>query len=98
MNTIEALLVEYFDLKTADKTIRAERNEYLKRHECGNKDSFDAGIPYDCINRMMDGNMSPLCDICTQRNLWYSRLQTNSHRRGQIMRRLKRLVTARVTS
>jgi len=96
MTGIEALLVEYFALKDEDRAIRAERNAYMKDHTCTNTDRTYAGEDggdYDCITRRIDGHAGALCDVCEQRNLWYSRRHTMSIRRGQIMRRLKRLVT-----
>lgn len=84
------LLSEYFVLKGQDKAIRIERNEFRQYNACERPDLRQEG---DCIGRTegIGGYPVKMCTVCEKRHGWYLLRQTNSRRRGQIMRKLKRL-------
>lgn len=88
---IKELLIEYFDLKDQDKTIRKIRNEFMSKNHCKREDAQMEG---ECIGRTygMAGYPIEYCDVCKQRNEWYLQRMEMSRRRGQIMRKIKRLV------
>ena len=94
-STLEELLIEYFRLKNADKAIRKVRNEFMS-NPANTCTAEDKQLEGECIHqtRGMGGYPAPLCSTCEIRNNWYAERMEMSRKRGQIMRRLKRLVDA----